>query len=294
MASESSYSINGPLVMPFANVMNLPYPEKLRATQLAGFGGLSLHPHEVRKIVASGISTTEMLRMAKDHGVMIVRLDPLTAWNPSWLPDNMPPEYVPGHDIPSQEFFNLCENLHCTYASLNASFPADRLRFNEIVDYYAATCRLGAEYGVTCDLENLPMWGVATLKQSWDIVRAAGQSNGGLVYDILHYIRSNSDIETLRSIPGNQIHVVQLNDGPLQLAEGVSLQENCFDRLWPGEGEFPLIEVLRVLGQIEGLNQVNPEVFSPRNKGKTAEEIARLSSESIRKILDAAEISYNS
>ena len=133
MASESLYSINGPLVMPFANVMYLPYAEKLRATQLAGFGGLSLHPHEVRKIVASGISTTEMLRMASDRGVLIVRLDPLTAWNPSWLPDNMPAEYVPGHDIPSEEFFELCESLHCSYASLNASFPAGRLGFNEIV-----------------------------------------------------------------------------------------------------------------------------------------------------------------
>lgn len=286
------YSVNGPLLMPFSNVRYLPYAEKLRATQLAGFGELSLHPHEVRDIVKGGISTRQMLLMADDHGVRITRLDPLSNWNPHWLPTNMDAKYVADFNIPAVDFFKLCEQLGCTYASLNATFAAGLVPFDEIVEHYLNTCKLGAEHGVICDIENLPMWGVATLQQAWDLVRTADAPNGGIVFDTLHYIRSNSDLATLRSIPGNMIHCVQVNDGPLKLPKDVRLEDNCFDRLWPGEGEFPLIAILQTLARTNGLNHVNPEVFSPSNPGKSAEELARLSSTSIRDVLSKAGIGY--
>jgi len=283
--------IHGPLVMPFSNVLHLSFPDKIRAAQLAGFGGLSMHPHEVLRIVAEGTSIAEMLARARDAGIGICRLDPLTNWNPHWLPDNMEAGYIAGHDISAERFFAMCEQFGVRFCSLNASFPAGRLSFNQIVDYYASTCQLGARHGVTCDIENLPMWGVATLQQAWDIVRTAQQPNGGIVFDTLHYIRSHSTIDVLTSIPGEQIHCVQLNDGPLTLAPGIRLQDNCFDRLWPGEGEFPLTELLGTLARTGGLNQVNPEVFSPANKALGAEEIARRSSDSIHRVLARAGIS---
>lgn len=83
-----------------------------------------------------------------------------------------------------------------------------------------------------------------------------------------------------------------MNDGPLDLPEGVLLKDNCFDRLWPGEGEFPLLDIFEVLAEKGSLNQVNPEVFSPSNRGRSAEEIAQFSSDSIRKVLASAGIGY--
>lgn len=291
-SAPKSHSINGPLLMPFSNVMHLGYPDKLRATQLAGFRELSMHPHEVRDIIAAGTSAREMLVMADDHGVRITRLDPLSNWNPHWLPDNMDPVYVRDFNITAEEFFDICEMLGCTHASLNATFPAGKMSFDEVVEHYAATCKLGAEHGIICDLENIPIWTVGTVQQAWDIVRTAGMKNGGLVFDTLHYIRSHSTLDMLKAVPSDQIHCVQVNDGPLKLPEGVLLKDNCFDRHWPCEGEFPLVEILTLLAEKGSLNQVNPEVFSPSNRGKTAEEIAQLSAKSIRKVLTNAGIHY--
>ncbi|CAE6858479.1 sugar phosphate isomerase/epimerase family protein [Paraburkholderia nemoris] len=290
--TKAECSANGPLLMPFSNVRHLPYPGKLRATQLAGFAELSLHPHEVRDIIAGGTSPGDMRSMAADHGVRITRLDPLSNWNPHWLPTNMDAEYIRDFNIPAVEFFDLCEQLGCGYASLNATFAAGLVPFEEIVDHYVATCKLAREHGVICDIENLPMWGVATLQHAWDIVRVADMPNGGIVFDTLHFIRSRSDLATLASIPGNAIHCVQVNDGPLELPAGVTLEENCFDRLWPGEGEFPLVDMLHTLARTGGLNQVNPEVFSPNNRTKSAEAIAELSSNSIRSVLTEAGIVF--
>jgi sugar phosphate isomerase/epimerase len=72
----------------------------------------------------------------------------------------------------------------------------------------------------------------------------------------------------------------------------VTLEENCFDRSWPGTGEFPLIEIVRTLAAKDAVRQVSPEVFSPHTATRSAAEIAALSSESLRALLDAANVAY--
>jgi sugar phosphate isomerase/epimerase len=285
--------VQGSFVMPFSNVRHLKFVDKVRAAQLAGFRELTVQPHEARRVIQSGITATDMMRIAGDHDVRIVRVDPLTNWNPVWLPTNMDANYIEEFDISDREFFDICAALKCRYASLNASFAKGLVSFDQGVEFFAKCCEMAAEYSVTCDLENLPMWGVDTLQLAWDIVRESGAANAGIVFDTLHFMRSDPDLSVLESIPGHRIHTVQVNDGPKKLLDGVTLEENCFDRLWPGEGEFPLVSMLEVLARTGGLNQVAPEVFSPGNAGKSAEEIAKLSGQSIRLLLDKAGIAYD-
>jgi sugar phosphate isomerase/epimerase len=204
----------------------------------------------------------------------------------------MDTSYIDGFDIGATEFFELCQQLGITYCSLNATFAEDVYPADEVIEHFAATCDLAARHGVTCDLENLPMWGVKTIRQAWSVVSAAGRPNAGIVFDILHYVRSGSTLNMLEEIPGDRIHCVQLNDGPLRLPAGVTLEENCFDRGWPGTGEFPLIEIVRTLAGRDALRQVSPEVFSPHNATRGAAEIAALSAGSLRALLDAANVAY--
>ena len=276
--------LRGPLVMPFANVAHLPFTEMLEVTRLAGFDGLSLRAHDVLVAQSAGLALDTMRKMAADSGVVIVRLDPLSAWTAMLSSDET------NLDTPPEKLFEICAQLGCSSVSLNATFPADHISLDQVVEDLARTCDLAAEYGVTCDLENLPMWGVRTLNDAWKIVEQAGRPNSGLVFDILHFVRGGSRLSDLEAIPGDRIHTVQLNDGPLKLPSGVSLFENCFDRLWPGEGEFPITEALQVLARTGGLAQLNPEVFSPRNRELSPSEIAAKSSRSLRAALVRAEI----
>jgi sugar phosphate isomerase/epimerase len=280
--------VHDPLVMPFANVRHLEFRDKVRATRLAGFGQLSLQPHEARDTIAGGLRPADMLEIAAENDVAITRLDPLSNWNPRWLPANMDAAYIDGFNMEATEFFELCAQLGIAYCSLNATFADGVYTTDEVVGHYAATCDLAATYGVTCDLENLPMWGVKTLRQAWSIVAGTGRPNAGIVFDILHYVRSGSTTDMLTEIPGERIHCVQLNDGPLRLPPGVTLEENCFDRGWPGTGEFPLTEIVVTLAGLDALRQVSPEVFSPHNAARSPAEIAALSSGSLRALLDAA------
>jgi sugar phosphate isomerase/epimerase len=110
-AKTASRRIHDPLVMPFSNVRHLDFRGTIRAAKLAGFGQLSLHPHETRDTIKGGLRPEDMLEIAAENDVAITRLDPLSNWNPRWLPTNMAPSYIDGFDIEATEFFELCEHL---------------------------------------------------------------------------------------------------------------------------------------------------------------------------------------
>jgi sugar phosphate isomerase/epimerase len=267
--------------MPFSNVLHLPFPEKVKATHLAGFPELTIQPQEVLKIVAEGLSIADMRAIAADSGVAIKRLDPLCPWVPEWRPTNFGADYAKAHDISPAVFFDICERLGCTYMSLNATFPSTRYTTDQIAEYYAAICKQAAEHGVSCDLECIPMWGVVSMEQGWEILRKSGAKNGGFVFDCTHFVRSKSPMETLRSIPGHYIHCVQVCDGRMPLPAGVTLEMECFERLWPGEGDFPIAEMLDILDGTGGLRQIGPEVFSANLAGMSAEQVAEKSRDSL-------------
>ena len=280
--SANSYTMN------YSNVVNLPFDEKLRATRLAGCDSMSLMPADIQDMEASGLSLSDIRAKAADAGVTISRLDPLNTWSRRWVSDNMDDSYTLKTATTAREFFRLCEGVGSTKASLNAMFPLDSMTLEEITEDFIATCKHGAEYGVSIDLEFVPLWGLPSLEMAWQVVRDADQPNGKLVYDIWHHVRSGSKAETLCEIPGEKISCVQLSDGPLTLPAGVTVKDNCYDRKWPGDGEFPSTEILQILDENGGLNEVGAEIFSPMLQGVSTEEIARLSKETVETVLTAA------
>lgn len=278
-------------MMCFSNVAHLPFPERIRATRLAGCDQFSMMPIEVKEAMAKGISIADMRSIAAENGVRITRLDPLVRWTRIWRPTNMSEAYIQRISDTPDEFFDLAENLGCQYMSLNATFPKDSMGMDELVDSYAAICRRAAERGMQCDLEFIPLWGVVDLETAWKIVGGAATTNGGIVFDTWHYVRGGSKLDTLREIPGRLIHSVQLNDGPLRLPKDVTLEKDCYRRLFPGEGEFPLTDILRVLAHIGGLRQLGAEVFNPILEELSTEEVAERASKSVATVLAGAGLS---
>lgn len=272
-------------LMPFSNIAHLPLEEKFRATRLAGYTALSLMPHELDQMEAAGTPPQEVRARAEAEGLRIQRLDPLNTWPRIWRPDNMDEAYIATVDTDRARMFDLCRAVGAEGISLNATFPKDSLTRDQITEDYAAICRACADEGLSCDLEFIPLWGVPTLEMVWEILQGADQPNMGLVFDTWHFVRGGSSLATLRQIPGHLIHCVQLNDGPLTLPEGVTIKDNCYDRKFPGDGQFPNVEIVRILAETGGLNQLGAEVFSPMLTAMSADEIARVSRDSIDAVL---------
>jgi len=121
----------------------------------------------------------------------------------------------------------------------------DHARCTEII---GRLCDLAAPFGLVMDLEYMVFSGVKSLRSALELVEKTGRSNLRVLVDALHWVRA-SDIGALRPARPGGLGYVQLCDGPLlgPASREALIQEARTSRLAPGEGEFPLDELLEAM-----------------------------------------------
>jgi sugar phosphate isomerase/epimerase len=108
--------------------------------------------------------------------------------------------------------------------------------------HFAALCEVAAACGLTCDLEPMPWCPVASVPDATRIVDGAGQPNGAVLVDALHFYRSASTLDDVRRLPRSRLNYAQMCDGAVPgptTVEGLIHDARC-ERLLPGEGGFDL------------------------------------------------------
>ncbi len=266
---------NGIKIMWNGTVRALPFVEQLKAAEIAGCSAIAVTPSDYNKWLGSSISTADLMRASKDHGVRIAHLDPFVRWSDDWKP------HLDGLDFPvdivgfdEDDFFRMASALHVESFTAWSGFAPGHYSLEAIADAFGTLCARAAKEGLRCDLEFIPVFGVSSLKMAWDIIQKVKSNNSGIVFDFWHYMRSGPDEELLRSIPGETITAVQLCDATETVPAGMSLAfDGLNNRLTPGEGAFPIARLVETLGQIGALNNVGLEVFSPQYDKLSAQQI---------------------
>ena len=82
-----------------------------------------------------------------------------------------------------------------------------------------------------------------TLAEARDLIREAGV-DAGILYDTYHLMRSGARAEDVAAIGPGLIRYIQINDGPATIPPEEMLAEAAGKRLYPGEGVFPLVDLL--------------------------------------------------
>ena len=106
------------------------------------------------------------------------------------------------------------------------------------IDCYGQVCDLAKPLGLTVDLEFVTYAGAKNLKDTVDVLRAAGRSNCGLMVDALHFSRSRVAPEELDTVPREWFHFAHMCDAPAEIPttnEGL-IHTAREARLYPGEG----------------------------------------------------------
>jgi sugar phosphate isomerase/epimerase len=130
---------------------------------------------------------------------------------------------------------------HC----LAVGYDDDRPR---LVANFAALCQMAARYGLTIALEFMPYIPVNNVAEAARLVREAGEPNAGLVIDTLHLARSGGTPADVAAVERERIAYVQLCDAPrVRPPELARRDESLHRRLYPGEGELPLFELMDAL-----------------------------------------------
>jgi sugar phosphate isomerase/epimerase len=154
--------------------------------------------------------------------------------------------------------------LGAQYASVRIIDP-DEAR---AADRFAQFGKLAARYGIEASIEFTGYRTPDALLRTLRIIGAAGI--GTLSIDPLHIVRSEASLDVMRSLEKSHIGYVQLCDGAREATEEEYRRESVAERLSPGEGAFPLAEILALAppGRAVSLEVPNERL---RTAGETAD-----------------------
>jgi len=114
-------------------------------------------------------------------------------------------------------------------------------------DQFAALTDMAAERGMETTLEFGPRLGIDDLPSALAAIRHVSRPSFRLVIDTMHLVRSGSGAADIAVLDPSVIGYVQLCDAPRVSKFVEYADEAKFERMVPGTGELPLLEILKAL-----------------------------------------------
>ncbi len=251
--SIATVSISGDLV------------EKLEAIAEAGFDGVEIFETD---FLTFGGSPGDVGAMVREAGLEITLFQPFRDFE--GLPE---PHRTRAFDRARRKFEVMRElgtdlMLICSNVSPLALGGIDRAAadLHELGDIAAA-------YNIRIGFEALA-WGrhVFDHRDAWEIVRRADHPRIGLILDSFHTLARQIDPNTIRSIPGDKIFIVQLADAPL--IDMDLLYWSRHFRNMPGEGDLPVVDFMRAVAATGYCGPLSLEIFNDQFRGGLPKTIA--------------------
>ena len=263
-----------------------PFKTLVRAASQAGFDSISLWPNIWRYAMKKeGLSLKDMRTLLDDHGLRLTDMDACQDWAPPQSASGFGGPLKGG--TPRDEFFDVGSQLGAS--TVVAAYMTDvPLNLDRDTAGFARLCDDAARHGLRVALEFIPFTHVPDAATAWKIVGGANRSNGGLVADIWHHVRSGQDDAGLRSIPAEKIYTVQLSDGPAQASADL-VNETIYGRLQPGEGSFDTNGFLRLLREMGVRATVGPEAYKQSYEERDPFEVMRELAVATRGVLARAQ-----
>jgi sugar phosphate isomerase/epimerase len=217
----------------------------------AGFGGLEFWVKHHDSAVAGGMSSEAFFHYAADRGLSMTAAEMTDQWT-------------------TADRAAVAEaNAHLLDVTARAGASAIQLVGRELPSLrdaaigLGALCDLAAERGIAINLEFVPFTGVATIAIAAQVLEATDRDNLGICLDVWHWFRQpgGPDLDTLRAIGGDRIHMLQLDDATSQPADDL-LVETMSGRRLPGDGAADIQGLLDVLDEIGATPAIVSEVYS--------------------------------
>lgn len=160
--------------------------------------------------------------------------------------------------------------------------------WSRMIDKTAQIVAMAREYDVTVTIESCPMLAVKTLAQALEVISAVNLPNFKLLIDTMHIVRSGESEDIARLDP-MLIDYVQISDGPISVPDPLNyMNEAMNERMVPGTGEMPLVEMIRAIRR-DVVVSIEVPMRSLKEAGLSEVERIRLAVEGARRVVAAAE-----
>ena len=154
--------------------------------------------------------------------------------------DMYPTRYLPAMEVAAE--LGAC-------AVLSSIWTANR---DYAIEKFAEVCDLARPFGLTVDLEYVPIAGVRTLAEAVEVLQTVNRPNAGLMIDTHHFHRAHDRLEDLDGLPPEWFHFAHICDVPAETpadAEEITriMREG---RLYIGEGGIDIAGILNRLPEM--------------------------------------------
>jgi sugar phosphate isomerase/epimerase len=264
------------LVLCSGTVRSAPFDLTVRAAADAGFQGISLYYEEYRTARAAGWSDLDLRTFMDDHGITVAELD----GRMDWLPGDA--------GAPSTgEFVAAAASLGArsiTVLEIRGRRVGDTLALADVASAFASVCDQAADHDLLAHIEYFPQSGIPDLATAFEIVRAAGRGNGGVMVDSWHHLRGTDVGRFDSGFPGESILAVQLGDvAPVPSAD--LAHEMMHHRLLPGTGAGDLAGLVRAVRERGCIAPMEVEVYSDELAALDPFVAARRAMHTLREVL---------
>src|SRR4030043_1936461 len=263
-----------------ASTMKADLREDIRAASEAGYDLIEFWAKKMTAYLSNHTleDVKGLLKKAKVKPLAINSVEFIT-FNASW-------EKINTMNL-IRRYAKIAETLKCPYVVLVPSprppGVSDQEIHEESVKVLREISSKFRNYKVKFAFEFLGFsWcSVSTLEQDFEIVKTVNRKNIGMVLDTFHFYAGGSTLDSIQKMDREKIYILHIND-----AEGLPKSDlQDAHRLYPGEGEIPLKEIVTRLKEIHYDGPVSIEMFRPEYWAQPAEEVAKKGMEAMRKFI---------
>jgi sugar phosphate isomerase/epimerase len=204
------------------------FQDRVAAAARAGFTGMGIWHADLEHTLQKR-SLKEMKQILSDNGIKHIELEFLGDF------------FLDGEkkfqsDITKKMLLEAAEALGAHHVKVG-SFEHTDCAMSKMIEAFAALCREGAEHGTSIGWELMPFCDIDSVEKCVELVKGAGESNGGICLDLWHIAKLKIPYEKVARMPLEYITSVEVNDGTHECPW--SLHEDTVNhRLFCGEGEF--------------------------------------------------------
>jgi sugar phosphate isomerase/epimerase len=254
-----------------------PFHARLAAAARQGVTCIGLNVEEADKQLAEH-SPEELRKIIADHGLRVAEVEVLFGWDHSDEATEL-----------ETHVFEIAVATGATKVKAAGITPpgSEPIATEILTERFGAMCDRAARHGLTIALETIAAFPGFDLAVAADVLIGSNRPNGTLQVDTWHLFRDPTGRAALDRLEAWQIGGLELADGAAE-APADLMTECVTARMLPGEGGFPLAELLHDLHDRGVDLPISVEVLSSELQPLDVEDIAARTVVAMQKVIAAA------
>lgn len=257
----------------------LSIEEEIEIVAQTGYHGIELWASEIDEYVNQGRKLSELKEMLDQHGLYVPNIIAFFQWA-------NPDEELRKKGLEeAKQILAIAQKIDCAYVAAPPSGITKMrgLPLEDIAEYYKDLLNLYRNTGVKPLLE---FWGhseiLGSLDEAMQILEILDDADALLLADVFHMAKTEGSFELLNKLEGTDLGLFHMNDYP---ATSDITKLTDAERVYPGDGDAPLRQIVDTLTKIGYTGIFSLELFNKEYQKKGATHVVKTGIEKMKKIV---------